>query len=91
MFGSKGMVISENRKPHELKKYNSEFVDKSEPYLNFFIERYQESYMNSISSFVETILEKKPVSVGFEDGIRALILAETAYKSVKSGRMENID
>ena len=91
LFGSKGMVISENRKPHELKKYNSEFVDKSEPYLNFFIERYQESYMNSISSFVETILEKKPVSVGFEDGRRALLLAETAYKSVKSGRMENID
>ena len=26
LFGSKGMVISENRKPHELKKYNSEFV-----------------------------------------------------------------
>jgi myo-inositol 2-dehydrogenase/D-chiro-inositol 1-dehydrogenase len=47
--------------------------------------------MNSISSFVETILEKKPVSVGFEDGRRALLLAETAYKSVKSGRMENID
>ncbi len=91
LFGSKGMVISENRKPHELKKYNSEFVDKSEPYLNFFIERYQESYMNSVSSFVETILEKKPVSVGFEDGRRALLLAETAYKSVKSGRMENID
>ena len=47
--------------------------------------------MNSISSFVETILEKKPVSVGFEDGRRALLLAETAYKSVRSGRMENID
>ena len=91
LFGSKGMVISENRKPHELKKYNSEFVDKSEPYLNFFIDTYQESYMNSISSFLETILEKKPVSVGFEDGRRALLLAETAYKSVKSGRMENID
>ena len=91
LFGSKGMVISENKKPHELKKYNSENVDKSEPYLNFFIERYQEAYMNSISSFVEAILEKKPVSVGFEDGRKALLLAETAYKSIKSGRMEDID
>ena len=91
LFGSKGMVISENKKPHELKKYNSENVDKSEPYLNFFIERYQEAYMNSISSFVEAILEKKPVAVGFEDGRKALLLAETAYKSIKSGRMEDID
>ena len=85
------MVVSENRKPHELKKYNMEFVDKREPYLNFFIERYQEAYMNSITSFVEAIIEKKPVSVGFEDGRRALLLAEAAYKSVKSGRFEKID
>ena len=91
LFGSKGMVISDNRKPHELKKYNSEYVEKQEPYLNFFIERYQEAYMNSITSFVETILEKKPVSVSFDDGRRALILAEAAYKSVKSGKFENID
>ncbi len=47
--------------------------------------------MNSITSFVETILEKKPVSVGFEDGRRALLLAEAAHKSVESGRFENID
>ncbi|MDC3097169.1 Gfo/Idh/MocA family oxidoreductase, partial [Alphaproteobacteria bacterium] len=91
LFGSKGMVVSENRKPHELKKYNLEFVDKREPYLNFFIERYQEAYMNSITSFVDAIIEKKPVSVGFEDGRRALLLAEAAYKSVKSGRFEKID
>jgi myo-inositol 2-dehydrogenase/D-chiro-inositol 1-dehydrogenase len=47
--------------------------------------------MNSITSFVEAIIEKKPVSVGFEDGRRALLLAEAAYKSVKSGRFEKID
>ena len=47
--------------------------------------------MNSISSFVEAILEKKPVAVGFEDGRKALLLAETAHKSIKSGRMEDID
>ena len=59
--------------------------------IKWHIERYQEAYMNSITSFVETILEKKPVSVSFDDGRRALILAEAAYKSVKSGKFENID
>ena len=39
----------------------------------------------------KAILEKKPVAVGFEDGRKALLLAETAYKSIKSGRMEDID
>ena len=58
LFGSKGMVISDNRKAHEVKKYSTEFVEKKEPYLNFFIERYQEAYMNEITAFVEAIVNK---------------------------------
>jgi len=91
LFGSKGMTISDNRKPHEVKKFTKEFVNQQEPYLNFFIERYQEAYMNEITAFAEVVLNKSQPSVNFEDGHKALVLAETAYKSVKSGRMENID
>ena len=47
--------------------------------------------MNEITAFAEVVLNKSQPSVNFEDGHKALILAETAYKSVKSGRMENID
>ena len=61
LFGSKGMVISDNRKAHEVKKYSKEFVEKKEPYLNFFIERYQEAYMNEITAFVEAIVNKHPL------------------------------
>jgi myo-inositol 2-dehydrogenase/D-chiro-inositol 1-dehydrogenase len=60
LFGSKGMVISDNRKAHEVKKYSTEFVEQKDPYLNFFIERYQEAYMNEISSFVECDCEQNP-------------------------------
>ena len=91
LFGSKGMTISDNRKPHEVKKFTKEFVNQQEPYLNFFIERYQEAYMNEITAFAEVVLNKSQPSVNFEDGHKALVLAETAYKSVKSGKMENID
>ena len=91
LFGTKGMVISDNRKAHEIKKYSSEFVEKKEPYLNFFIERYQEAYMNEITAFVEAIVNKTSPTVNFEDGRKALILAETAFKSIASGKMENID
>ena len=91
LFGSKGMIVSDNRKPHEVRKFAKEFVNRQEPYLNFFIERYQEAYMNEITAFAEVVLNKSQPSVDFEDGRKALVLAETAYKSVKSGRMENID
>jgi len=91
LFGSKGMVISDNRKANEVKKYSTEFVEQKEPYLNFFIERYQEAYMNEISSFVEAIVNKTPPAVDFEDGRKALVLAETAFKSIASGKMENIN
>jgi len=90
LFGSKGMTISDNRKPHEVKKFNIDYVDKKAPLLNFFIERYQEAYMHEITSFAEMVINKTKPVVGFEDGHKALILAETAYRSVKSGKMESI-
>jgi myo-inositol 2-dehydrogenase/D-chiro-inositol 1-dehydrogenase len=91
LFGSKGMTISDNRKPHEVKKFNIDYVDKKAPLLNFFIERYQEAYIHEITSFSEMVINKTKPVVGFEDGHKALILAETAYRSVKSGKMESID
>ena len=60
------------------------------PLLNFFIERYQEAYMLEITSFAEMVINKTNPVVGFEDGHKALILAETAYRSVISGKMESI-
>ncbi len=90
LFGSKGMTISDNRKPHEVKKFNETFVERQEPYLNFFIERYQEAYMNEITAFAEVCLNNSKPSVDFEDGRKALLLAETAYKSIKSGKMEEV-
>jgi myo-inositol 2-dehydrogenase/D-chiro-inositol 1-dehydrogenase len=91
LFGSKGMTISDNRKPHEVRKFTTEFVDQQEPYLNFFIERYQEAYMNEITAFAEVVLNNSQPSVDFEDGRKALVLAETAYKSIKSGRIESVN
>jgi len=47
--------------------------------------------MNEITAFVEAIVNKTPPSVDFEDGRKALVLAETAYKSIASGKIENIN
>jgi myo-inositol 2-dehydrogenase/D-chiro-inositol 1-dehydrogenase len=47
--------------------------------------------MNEITAFAEVVMNNSHPSVDFEDGRKALILAETAYKSIKSGKMESID
>ncbi|MDP3196893.1 inositol 2-dehydrogenase [Tabrizicola sp.] len=86
-LGTKGMAISENRRPHEMTLHSADFTDRAEPLLNFFIERYREAFDAEISEFVEAIEQKRAPSVGFEDGRLALVLAEAALKSINEGRV----
>ena len=91
LLGSAGMVLSDNRKQHECRKYSAATVEASEPYQFFFIERYAEAFMAGIDAFVDTIENGTPPVVGFEDGRQALILAEAAYLSLREGRMVNVN
>lgn len=86
-LGTKGMAISENRRPHEMTLHTVDFTDRAEPLLNFFIERYREAFDAEISEFVEAIEQNRAPSVGFEDGRLALVLAEAALKSINEGRV----
>ena len=45
---------------------------------------------NKPTSFVEMIINKTKPAVDFEDGRKALLLAETAYKSIQTGKMESV-
>lgn len=86
LFGSEGMVISDNKKAHELKFYGSTTTAAAEPYLNFFIERYAEAYEAEIAAFIATIRDGRPTQATFDDGYRALVLAEAAIESAKTGK-----
>ena len=89
-MGSNGMIISGNRKPNELKKYSQNGVETAVPYQFFFIERYSEAFMAGIDGFVDCIENKKEPLSSFEDGRKALILAETAYRSMHERRLVNV-
>ncbi len=91
LLGTKGMVRSENRRPHEMRRYGESESDGAEPYLHFFIERYREAFMAEIDAFVDSVEQGAPTQVGFEDGRRALILAEAAYRSIAETRMVRVD
>ena len=63
----------------------------SEPYEFFFIERYSDAFNAEIAAFVDAIESGSAPEVGFEDGRRALILAEAAYLSLREGRMVRVE
>jgi myo-inositol 2-dehydrogenase / D-chiro-inositol 1-dehydrogenase len=85
-FGSKGMAVSENRRPHHAVLSGKDFTERAAPLLHFFIERYQEAFDAEIGAFVEAVESGRPVPVGFEDGRLALVLAEAAGRSLAERR-----
>ena len=54
--------------------------------LYFFLERYADAYRAELEAFVAALRKKKPMPVGPEDGRQALVLAEAALKSHRTGK-----
>lgn len=90
LLGKNGMVISDNRKPHELRRYTPTQSETAQPYLYFFIERYREAFVAELDAFIDVVEKNVPCQAGFEDGRRALMLAEAAYRSLQSGAMVKV-
>lgn len=54
-LGSKGMAVSENRRPHQMQLSGKGFSNYAAPLLHFFIERYREAFDAEIDAFVEAV------------------------------------
>lgn len=91
LLGTTGMVVSDNRKPHEARRYSATETEVAAPYLDFFIERYHEAFMAEIGAFAAAVQGGTPPEVGFEDGRRALMLAEAAYRSIAEKRVVQVE
>lgn len=85
-FGSEGMVISNNQTPTSVTRYTKDTTQVKDPLYNFFIDRYVDAYNLQLTSFIENVLAKKPVSPSFEDGRRAQVLADAAQQSLETGQ-----
>lgn len=88
--GETGMVKAENRRPHTMERWGAAATEAKAPIMHFFIERYQEAYNAEIRAFVDAVEAKAPMPVGFEDGRRALLLANAAYESLATGTAVNV-
>jgi len=80
IFGSKGMACADNNYPENHRYFDADGVHGSLP-LNFFMERYLESYANEMKIFCEAVIKDLPLPVSGVDGLRSVEIALAAKKS----------
>jgi len=90
LFGSKGMIISDNQRDLETVLYSKNSTDNRTQLKNFFIERYSEAYKIQLNDLVKICKKNSKPLANFDDGKKSLILAETAKKSLESKQFEKI-
>ena len=90
IFGSKGMLISNNQTPNSIERFTSTSTNSKEPIHFFFIERYQQAYKDQLNSFIDIIHSNTKPKVTFEDGRKALIIANAAYESFEKKKTVDI-
>ena len=90
LFGTKGMMISDNKRDTETNLFLKNSTNNKSPLLHFFIERYAEAFRLQLSDLANFCKKNiKPRAV-FEDGRKSIMLAEAAQKSVKSKKFEQL-
>ena len=90
LFGSKGMLISGNKSENETEIFTKNNTSQKKPLLNFFIDRYDDAYRLQLDELALYSRKKKfPIS-SFEDGRRALIIANAASQSLKQRKQIKI-
>ncbi len=85
VHGAKGRLLAGNRTATTVELADAGAVTSDKP-LYFFLERYADAYRAELTAFVDAVQNKKPMPVGAEDGRQAIVLAEAAVKSLKTGR-----
>ena len=90
LFGSKGMIISENKRQNEASLYVNNSTSNKAPLMNFFVERYKEAYKNQLEDFSKYIKKNIKPLAQFEEGRRALIMSNSAKKSLKTKKIEKL-
>jgi len=91
IFGSKGMMISNNQSPTSVEKFDKNMTYAKDPIHFFFMERYEQAYKDQLDDFVNIIMNNEKPSVTFEDGRNALLLANAAYESFETGKSTKVN
>lgn len=85
VFGSAGAIAADNNTPHRTTLSDKSGVHAPLP-LNFFMDRYIESYLLEINQFVQAILDDTDVPVTGEDGRMPVLIALAAKQALSEER-----
>jgi myo-inositol 2-dehydrogenase/D-chiro-inositol 1-dehydrogenase len=85
VFGSDGCVTADNNYPNSAVISDARRVQRDLP-LNFFMERYTESYIAEMKAFVDCIVNDTPPPVTGLDGRSPVVMGYAAKKSYAEGR-----
>ncbi|GMR10278.1 MAG: inositol 2-dehydrogenase [Anaerolineae bacterium] len=85
LFGSEGMISTDNETPDRHSYSNADGVQKPLP-LYFFLERYTESYLREMRSFVDSVQNGTPPEVTGADGRAPVAIGLAARKSYEENR-----
>lgn len=90
VFGSEGMMKAENplKTTNYLLDQHGVHLSRN---LDFFIDRYAESYRIEMQTFVECLQKKIPMPITGEDGFQAMLIALAANISLKENRPVRLD
>ena len=85
VLGSAGAIATANCFPNEAVVSTSAMVRRDLP-LNFFMDRYTESFASELRSFVRAVLQDEQTPVTGIDGRIPVVMALAARKSHDEGR-----
>jgi myo-inositol 2-dehydrogenase/D-chiro-inositol 1-dehydrogenase len=85
ILGSKGAIATENCYPNQAILSTASAIQRDLP-LNFFMERYTESFVSELRAFVQAVVLDQPVPVNGIDGRVAVVMALAARKSYDERR-----
>ncbi|MCY4147654.1 MAG: inositol 2-dehydrogenase [Chloroflexi bacterium] len=90
VFGSHGAASSGNRHANAVTLSDGRSVRRDLP-MNFFMDRYMDSYAAEMAAFVLAIAKDQPVPVNGNDGRAPVVMAKAGMRSLRENRPVRLD
>ena len=90
-FGAEGMLSAGNQTATSVRRSGAAGTETAAPYLNFFLDRYADAYRAELDHLISCVEQGTAPSPGFADGRAALVLADAANESLRTGRAIRVD
>jgi myo-inositol 2-dehydrogenase/D-chiro-inositol 1-dehydrogenase len=84
-FGSTAMLSAANQLPTSVRRSDAGATECAAPYLNFFLDRYTPAYRAELDHFITSVENGTTPTPTFADGREALVLADAAAESMRTG------